>query len=185
MVQEFTQLDQGAFPGKPVVSPVMMESITPEEMKQAMEAVALIKEKRNGKMKGRVCANGSRQKRFLKDDKSIASPTVSVEGLLGTFIIDAYEGREIGSFNIPGAYLHAKMEHGETRVLLRLRDELVDMMCRANAKYLPYVHVVKGRKVLYLKVLRAIYGCIKSALLWYELFSGTLKEMGFTINPYN
>ena len=26
---------------------------------------------------------------------------------------------------------------------------------------------------------------MKSALLWYELFHGTLKEMGFTLNPYD
>ena len=31
----------------------------------------------------------------------------------------------------------------------------------------------------------AIYGCIKSALLWYELFSETLQGMGFVINPYD
>ena len=185
MVKEFTQLDQGAFPGKPVVCPIDADSITEQEMKMAMEAVSLIKEKRNGVLKGRACANGSRQKRFLRSDESIASPTVSVEALLGTFMIDAYEGREIGSFDIPGAYLHAEMEHGDNRVLLRLRDEFVDMMCMANKKYLPYVKIINGRKVLYLKVLRAIYGCIKSALLWYELFSGTLQKMGFKINPYD
>ena len=185
MVKEFTQLDQGAFPGKPVVSPVDADTITPEEMKMAMEAVSLIKEKRNGVIKGRTCANGSKQKRYLREHESIASPTVSVEALLGTFMIDAYEECEIGSFDIPGAYLHAEMEHGENRVLLRLRDEFVDMMCTANAKYLPYVKIINGRKVLYLKVLRAIYGCIKSALLWYELFSGTLKKMGFVINDYD
>ena len=30
----------------------------------------------------------------------------------------------------------------------------------------------------------AIYGCIKSALLWYNLYVSTLKDMGFKINPY-
>jgi hypothetical protein len=35
------------------------------------------------------------------------------------------------------------------------------------------------------RLLKAIYGCVKSALLWYEKFSGTLKNMGFTINPYD
>ena len=185
LIKEFEQLDQGAFPGKPVVSLISYESITPEEHKMAMETVTLIKEKRNGKLKGRACANGSRQKYFLNKNKSIASPTVSTEGMLGSFMIDAYEKREIGSFDIPGAYLHAEMEHRSNRVLLRLRDEYVDMMCTANPKYILYVKVINGQKVLYLKVLRAIYGCIKSALLWYDLFSSTLIKMGFTINPYD
>ena len=39
--------------------------------------------------------------------------------------------------------------------------------------------------MLYLRLLKALYGCIKSALLWYELFSSTLKDMGFVLNPYN
>jgi hypothetical protein len=33
--------------------------------------------------------------------------------------------------------------------------------------------------------LKALYGCVQSALLWYELFVGTLKDIGFEINPYD
>jgi hypothetical protein len=42
-----------------------------------------------------------------------------------------------------------------------------------------------GKKVLYLQLLKALSGCVQSALLWYKLFSGTLKEMGFELNPYD
>ena len=35
-----------------------------------------------------------------------------------------------------------------------------------------------------MRVLRALYGCIESALLWYELYSLMLIKMGFRINPY-
>ena len=41
-----------------------------------------------------------------------------------------------------------------------------------------------GKRVLYMKLVRAIYGCIQSALLWYNLYVSTLKDMGFKINPY-
>ena len=61
----------------------------------------------------------------------------------------------------------------------------MDLMCQANGKYLKYVTYENGKKVLYLCVLRAIYGCIESALLWYELFSSKLKSLGFHINPYD
>ena len=57
-------------------------------------------------------------------------------------------------------------------------------MCRACPRYKKYVRVINGQKVLYMCVLRAIYGCIQSALLWYELFSSKLQSMGFKINPY-
>ena len=41
-------------------------------------------------------------------------------------------------------------------------------------------------EVLYVRLVKALYGCVKSALLlWYELFAGNLKKMGFTLNPYD
>ena len=40
----------------------------------------------------------------------------------------------------------------------------------------------KGEKVLYAQLDRALYGCVQSALLWYELYSSTLIDMGFKIN---
>lgn len=172
MIKEFEQLDCCAFPGKPVVEPVDFDTITEEEMKLAMEAVNLIKEKKGGTVKGRTCTNGSQQRKYLSYDDSVASPTVSTKGMFGTFMIDAYECRVIGISDIPSAYLHAEMEHTDHRVLLVLRDEFVDLMCKVNSKYLDYVRVINGQKVLYLKVLRALYGCIKSALLWYQLFQG-------------
>jgi hypothetical protein len=45
--------------------------------------------------------------------------------------------------------------------------------------------IENGKKVLYLKLLKALYGCVRSALLWYNLFTGTLEGMGFKLNPYN
>ena len=61
MIKEFVRLDQGAFPGKPVVEPINADSLTKDELNMAMEAVNILKEKRNGIIKGRTCANGSRQ----------------------------------------------------------------------------------------------------------------------------
>ena len=65
------------------------------------------------------------------------------------------------------------------------RNEFVDIMCEVNQEYKKYVTVQNGKKVLYVKILRAIYGCIESALLWYQLYVSTLKGMGFKLNPYD
>jgi Reverse transcriptase (RNA-dependent DNA polymerase) len=32
---------------------------------------------------------------------------------------------------------------------------------------------------------KAIYGCVRSALLWYNTFYGKLQEFGFSLNPYD
>jgi hypothetical protein len=70
-------------------------------------------------------------------------------------------------------------------MLMKFRDEFVDIMCDVNSEYKKYVVEENGKRVLYVRVLRAIYGCIELALLWYELFSKTLKGLGFEINPYD
>ena len=58
-------------PGKPVFGPIDNEELISEDMKKALEAVKLIKEKLFGKIKGRTCANGGLQKRYLKEDYSV------------------------------------------------------------------------------------------------------------------
>jgi hypothetical protein len=69
--------------------------------------------------------------------------------------------------------------------LLKIEGESVDIMCKVCKEYKSFVHYERGKKVLYLKLLKALYGCVKSALLWYELFTGTLQDVGFELNPYD
>ena len=45
--------------------------------------------------------------------------------------------------------------------------------------------IEKEKKVLSLQLLKALYGCLRSALLWYELYSTKLKGMGFVLNPHD
>ena len=41
-----------------------------------------------------------------------------------------------------------------------------------------------GVKVIYIRLLKALYGCMESALLWYYVYSKTLESQGFVVNPY-
>ena len=187
MIKEFTQLNEGAVPGKPVVRPINANTLTLLEKKKAMPAVNLIKEKHDGVLKGRTCADGSKQRKYLKSDESVASPTAALESLIVTLLIDAYEGRDVGTYDVPGAFLQASLEPkpNNERVLMRLVGNFVNIMCKVNPKHLENVIYENGRKVLYLEVLQAIYGCIESALRWYKLYSNTLVKEGFIINPYD
>ncbi len=184
MIKEFKQLDAGPMDRKPVVCPMDPKSLSLEQKLKALDAVNLIQEKRDGRVKGRTCANGSKQHKFLKENESIASPTISLEAIIATLIIDAKEERDVAIFDVPGAYLHAKMPE-DKNVILKLRGQFVDIMCNVNPEYKRTIMYENGKKVLYLKVLRAIYGCIYSSLLWYNLYSETLVKMGFKINPYD
>ena len=185
LLKELTQLDQGAVPGKPVCIPICPSEITDEQKKQALDAVVLLEEKRNGDTKVRSCANGSKQRNYLKEFESVASPTVSLEGLLLHLMIGAYEKRKFISFDVPGAFLQAEFDE-DKMLLLKLRgDVIVNSMCSVNPAHEKNVRYENGKKVLYMKIIRALYGCIESALAWYNLFTETLQGLGFTLNPYD
>ena len=57
-------------------------------------------------------------------------------------------------------------------------------MCDINPEYKKHVRFKDGRKKSYLRILKAMYGMIKSALLWYKLYVSVLKYMGLQLNTY-
>ena len=60
------------------------------------------------------------------------------------------------------------------------------MLVQLNPElYGPCMVYEKGRKVLYVQVLRAIYGMLQASLLWYKKFRHDLEEAGFEFNPYD
>jgi hypothetical protein len=97
-------------------------------------------------------------------------------------MIDAKERRDVATADVEGAYLYADMEEF---FLLNLVGKAVDVMCQVNPKYENFVVIENGKKVLYLQLLKALYSCFQSALLWYGLFTNTLVQMGFKLNPYD
>jgi Reverse transcriptase (RNA-dependent DNA polymerase) len=155
--------------------------LTYEERMGALRALNLLKEKRNGDLKGRTVADGSKQKGMYPKSKT-ASPTVNVAALMLTILIDAYEKRDVATADVAGAYLKANMTD---HVIIKFVGESVDILLKMEPSYVKFVTIEKGVKVLYARLKKALYGCVQSALLWYNLFHDTLKQMGFTINPYD
>ena len=105
----------------------------------------MIEEKRSGAIKGRMCAYGSKQRHYLKYGDSVASPTVSIEGLITTMVIAAYEQRKAISFDVLGAFLQAKLPD-DKMLLLRLTGDFVDIMCDINLEHEKHVIVDKKWK---------------------------------------
>lgn len=161
----------GAMPGKPVIQSISYDDLLEKDKQKALNVVNLIKIKRDGKVKGRTVADGSKECQYLlKEDESVASPTVSLVVIISTLLIDVNEGWDIAIFDVPGAFLQAEIPPRE-QILLKIKGRFVDLMCSVNPEYTKDVHVEKGTKVLYFRVIRAIYGCISSALLWYACYT--------------
>ena len=64
-----------------------------------------------------------------------------------------------------------------------LEDQFVDIICSIYPEFFVHVITEGGRNVLFLRIRKAIYGIIESALLWCDLFVSVLKDMGFVLNP--
>ena len=184
IMKEFKQLVHGAFPGKPVVEAIKHSNLSDKDKSTSLNAVNLIKVKNNGTVKGRPCANGSKECYYLAEGDSVASPTASLEAIISTLLIDVYESCDVAIFNIPGAYLHTEMPD-EHQVILKVKGKFVDIMCDVNEDFKAFILYKNEMKVLHLKVLRALYRCITSALLWYNLYTETLSKEGYKINPYD
>ena len=58
-------------------------------------------------------------------------------------------------------------------------------MCEFNPEFINDVQQEGKKKVLYLRVLKSLYVCIESALLWYNLYKDNLEKGGFILNPYD
>ena len=92
------------------------------------------------------------------------------------------EERDTAITDVKGAYLNAKMK-GE--VLMKIVGKEVDLFCEIDPSLKEFITYIKGIKTIYVQLDRALYGCVQSALLWYELYANTLKDIGFILNPYD
>ena len=120
--------------------------------------------------------------------EELSRPTAYLESIMLTSTIDAKEEREVMTMDIPNAFIQTQMERkeNEDRVIMKITGIMVEMLIQlAPDLYGPKVVYQKGRKVLYVEVLRAIYGMLQSALLFYKKFWKDLEKEGFKFNPYN
>jgi hypothetical protein len=161
--------------------PQNAEELSTNQKKGVLESLMFLKEKCDGTIKGRTCADG-RIQRETAEPGAATPPTVSLEYVLITSTIEAYEGREVAVVDIPGAYLSADMD-GEVIMLLRRR--LAELMVKTAPNiYRKYITVyAKNQPVLYVKLQKALYGCLRSALLFYLKFGGDIESQGFALNP--
>ena len=98
---------------------------------------------------------------------------MGTDALMLSIMIDAHEDRDVATADVVGAYLKALMDDF---VLMKFVGNSVDILCKMNPKHAKNVTTENGIKVLYVRLIKAIYGCVKSALLWYDLFHGHLSR---------
>ena len=130
--------------------------MTTGERRKAMMALMFLTEKRDSTIKGRMVYNGKPTREWLSREDS-ASPTAALESIMLTAVIEAHEGRDVMTVDIPNTFIQTEMperEEGEERVIMKITGVLVKMMVQLDPdKYGPYVVFEKGKKVVYVQAL--------------------------------
>jgi len=177
MMKEMTQMLT-----REVFEEIAYESLSREDKRLALPILLFLTEKRNGDIKGRLCADGRKQRVWMvKTDTK--SPTVATEALFYLFMIDAYEDRTVATVDLPGHFLQTPMEG---RLILRIDSDLALILVEINpAKWKKHLKRVHGKWVIFVRCNKAIYGTLNAALLSYKKLVGHLSEWGFTMNPYD
>ena len=186
-VDEFGDLALTAISGelkqmltKKVWRPVHWKEMTAIERKRVIPSSMFLKEKKDSagkteKIKARLVAGGHRQDKTLYSD--LSSPTVSTTSVFAVAAIAAKEGRLCEVADIPGAYLLADLK---AVVHMALDKVMADELCKLEPSYSQY-RDERGR--IAVRLLKALYGCVESAKLWYDDLRTTLCGAGYSVNP--
>jgi len=158
------------------------KEMTSEQRRDALAYLMFLKRKRCGKIKGRGCADGRKQRAWT-DKADSSSPTIATAAMFLTVIVDAMEGRDVAVVDVPGAFMQADMDE---LVHVRFTGLMVDKLLEIDNKmYAPYI-VYEGKvKCLYVELLKALYGTLRAARLFWDKLSNQLLEWGFVANPYD
>jgi Reverse transcriptase (RNA-dependent DNA polymerase) len=177
VLQELRQLHT-----RKVITPIMASELTYDQKCQALSYLMFLKEKRSGKIKGRGCADGRKQRSTLSKD-DVSSPTVAIESVMLSCIIDSFENRYVATVDVPGAFMQVDTDD---LVHMRIDGTMAKLLIRLDPEhYNQYVQEKNGKKVIYVIVTKALYGTLKAALLFWRKLSTVLTTWGFEINPYD
>ena len=127
--------------------PIHKRTLNELEKQRALESLIFMVEKQDGTVKSRHCANGSTQRAYMERDE-VTSPTVSTEATLLTAVIEALEGRDVATCDIPNAFVQmeiAEKDEQGNRMIMKIRGACVDILCEIDPVYKDYV-VTEGNQ---------------------------------------
>ena len=144
-----------------------------------------LKRKRTDVVKVRGCADGRPQSEFISKDNP-SSPTVSTYALVISCAMDAMEGRQVVTCNILRAFLQADRPE-DNDCYLKFEVLMVDIICDIDPSYKKCILINKktGKKKLYGKLTKAVYGTLLGAILFYQKLSGQFYDWGYKQNSYD
>lgn len=115
-------------------------------------------------------ANGRTQKRCTEEETYL--PTVKLESIMLSSLIDAYEQSNVMTIDIKGAFLKAKVPD-DMELIVKMDGELADLSCASD----PRMNEMRDENgVLYLRCRKALYRHIEAVRSFYNNLHTSLTE---------
>ena len=158
---------------------VRSSDLTHKQKHAALQYLMFLKQKHCGKAKGHGCANGWKQ-RVYKTKEDTSSPTISVEALFLTCLIDAIEGRSVATCDVPGAFMQVDIDE---QIHVCLDGELAELLMKVDPTYKQFIAYECNKPVIYTELDKALYGVLQAALLFWQKLRSFLIDTGISGEP--
>jgi hypothetical protein len=163
-----------------VAKPVDSSELSRKEKRASLRYLIFLTRKRCGRVKARGCADGSKKRETTKKEDASA-PTVAIEAVMLSTVIDAMEERGVATADMPGAFMQADIDEVAH---VKFEREIAEMLTKLDpALCRKLVKDENGKTVLCVEHLKALCRTLKAALLFWKLLSSKLVSWGFEINP--
>ena len=92
--------------------------------------------------------------------KEVSNLIVSTESTILTSVIKAYNNYNIGTGNIPNAFIqinHPITNKDRHKIIMRMQRKVVEILCQTNSTYKDYVIEEQRQAILYVHITKEIY----------------------------
>ena len=144
----------------------------------------IIKEKYNSRgefmlVKARLVDNGSRTDDANYDILDKTSPTADNKVVMLTLAIAQFMGYKVECFDVPTAYLNARLPNGKKHVM-RIGKATASILVTVDPEAKEYL---QDNGCIYIELDKAVYGLPESGKLWHDLFTSCLRTAGYKELP--
>jgi hypothetical protein len=101
---------------------------------------------------------------------------MSIESVMSSSVKDAFKGHDVATVDTPGPFLQAHMDK-----TVRMTDTMVNILSNIDRMIDKYTYREGKKKVLHLKLRKALYGTLRAALLFWKKISQHIQVWEFKI----
>jgi hypothetical protein len=90
------------------------------------------------------------------------------------------------TLDIPDAFVQTEISLDGDKIIMKIRGQLVDILLElCPGAYDDYVIIEGKHKIIYVRMLKALYGMLISSIMYYKKFRKNIESIGFEVNPYD